>query len=106
MSGEARIQRCGGSGYVGEFELHGEAARCPGCTDCWSAEDFRVLHHAVSMAITLYDSVEAESGVPSHAPLYGKRDRLVELARRIDHEANHRPATRAHSEQKGGEDGG
>lgn len=53
-----------------------------------AAEDWRLLHHATSMAITLYDAVEEESGVPAHAPLYGKRDRLVELARRIDHEAN------------------
>jgi hypothetical protein len=63
--------------------------RCPGCPGCWSGEDFRILHAAASIAITAYDTVEAEGGVPSHALLYGKRDRLVELARRLDHEANH-----------------
>jgi hypothetical protein len=83
---------CGGTGYVGEFELYGEVARCPGCPECWGADDYRLLHHAVSMAVTLYDAVEEEGGVPSNAPLYGKRDRLIELARRIDHEANHRPS--------------
>jgi hypothetical protein len=50
--------------------------------------DLRILHAAVSMAVTLYDAVEGESGVPASAPLYGKRDRLVELARQLDHEAN------------------
>lgn len=65
-------------------------AECPGCPACWSAEDYRTLHQGVSLAIELYDGVEKEGGVPPHAPLYGKRDRLVELARRLDHEANSR----------------
>lgn len=52
--------------------------------------DVRLLHYAASLAVQLYDAVEAEPGnsVPPHAPLYGKRDRLVQLARRLDHEAN------------------
>lgn len=90
---------CGGSGYVGEFELHGDAAKCPGCPDCWSAEDYRTLHHAASIAVTVYDAVEEESGVPPDAPLYGKRDRLLELARRLDHEANHRPPTQQRADE-------
>jgi hypothetical protein len=53
-----------------------------------SREDAQLAHDAVGMAVTLYDAVDSESGVPSDAPLYGKRDRLVELARRFDHEAN------------------
>jgi len=53
-------------------------------------EDVRLLHHAAAMAVQLYDAVEAEPGnkVPTHAPLYGKRDRLEELARQLDHEVN------------------
>jgi hypothetical protein len=53
-----------------------------------SREDAQLAHDAVGMAVTIYDAVEAESGVPKDAPLYGKRDRMVELARRFDHEAN------------------
>jgi predicted HAD superfamily Cof-like phosphohydrolase len=51
-------------------------------------EDLRTLHAALSLAITLYDAVDEDGGVPSDAPLHGKRDRLVELARLLDHEAN------------------
>lgn len=51
-------------------------------------EDVRLLHLAASMAVDLYDAVEQDGGVPANAPLYGKRDRLVELARQLDHEAN------------------
>ena len=63
-----------------DYELH--PARS------FSDDDLQLLHHAVSMAVTLYDAVEGEDGVPEDAPLYGKRDRLVELGRRLDHEAN------------------
>jgi hypothetical protein len=53
-------------------------------------DDVQLLHHAAAMSVQLYDAVESEPGnrVPPDAPLYGKRDRLVELARRLDHEAN------------------
>ena len=51
-------------------------------------EDVRLLHLAASLSVELYDGVEREGGVPTHAPLYGKRDRLVELARQLDHTAN------------------
>ncbi|HET9198209.1 MAG TPA: hypothetical protein VFN92_08165 [Solirubrobacterales bacterium] len=51
-------------------------------------EDLRTLHAAVSLAITLYDAVDEEGGVPTDAPLHGKRERLAELARLLDHEAN------------------
>ncbi len=56
-------------------------------------EDVRLLHHAAAMAVQLYDAVEAEPGnkVPTHAPLYGKRDRLLEIARQLDHTANCKP---------------
>jgi len=53
-----------------------------------ATEDIQLLHAAVSMAVTLYDAVDADGGVPKDAPLYGKRDRLEELARQLDHEAN------------------
>lgn len=83
------MRGCDGSGYVGEFEAQGDAAKCSGCPACWSKDDWRILHQGVSLAIELYDSVEKESGVPVHAPLYGKRDRLLELARGLDHTARH-----------------
>lgn len=59
----------------------------------FDADDLRLIHHAVSMGIDLYDAVEEGDGVPKDAPLYGKRDRLAELARRIDHLANCAPAS-------------
>jgi hypothetical protein len=52
-------------------------------------EDVRLLRRGIALAVELYDGVEREgAGVPPHAPLYGKRDRLVELARQLDHTAN------------------
>lgn len=52
-------------------------------------EDVRTLHLAAATAAQVYDAAESEGQrVPPHAPLYGKRDRLVELARQLDHEAN------------------
>lgn len=83
------MRGCDGSGYVGEFELHGEGAKCPGCPACWTKDDWRILHHAASMAVQIYDRAEQEGGVPRSAPLYGKRDRLLELARGLDHTARH-----------------
>jgi hypothetical protein len=54
-----------------------------------SVQDVRILHHAAATAAQVYDAAESEGQkVPAHAPLFGKRDRLVELARRLDHEAN------------------
>ena len=57
-----------------------------------SREDWQLIHDALGMAVTLYDTVEADGGVPTHAPLYGKRDRLVELAQHCDHLANCEPS--------------
>ncbi|HEY3492544.1 MAG TPA: hypothetical protein VGK43_06305, partial [Solirubrobacterales bacterium] len=57
----------------------------------FTPDDCQLLHDAAAMAITLYDAVEEESGVPKTAPLYGKRDRLEHLARRLDHQANCQP---------------
>jgi hypothetical protein len=54
----------------------------------FSREDFQLLHDATAIVVTLYDALEKEEGVPRDAPLYGKRDRLAQLARRLDHEAN------------------
>lgn len=53
-----------------------------------SREDAQLVHDAIAMAVTIYDFVESDNGVPSDAPLYGKRDDMVTLARRFDHEAN------------------
>ena len=62
-------------------------------------EDIRLLWHAASTTVQVYDAAEqSEGGIPEHAPLYGKRGRLLELARRLDHEAN--------CEQVGGNDRG
>lgn len=43
--------------------------------------------HAISTAVDLIDAVEAEPGnsIPTDAPLYGQRDRLVVVAQRLDH---------------------
>lgn len=50
----------------------------------------RALWHAACTTVQLIDAVEAEPGnsIPPHAPLYGQRDRLVAVARRLDHECN------------------
>jgi hypothetical protein len=50
------------------------------------------VHHALSPAVTLIDQVEADSGVPKHAPLSGARPRLVKVAQRLDHERRYRGA--------------
>lgn len=54
------------------------------------ADEARAVWHAISTAVSLMDQIEAEPGnsVPAHAPLYGWRDRLMEVARRLDHEIN------------------
>lgn len=50
----------------------------------------RAVWHAVCTTVLLIDAVEDEPGnsVPPHAPLYGQRERLVDVARRLDHECN------------------
>lgn len=47
------------------------------------------LHHAISTVVDLIDQV---GDIPSDAPLYGARPRLVLLARRLDHERRHKGA--------------
>lgn len=46
----------------------------------------RAVWHAISTTITLMDEV---GEIPKNAPLYGQRDRLVSVARRLDHEIRH-----------------
>ena len=46
----------------------------------------RALWHAACTTLQLIDQV---SDIPREAPLYGQRDRLVQVARRLDHEINH-----------------
>jgi hypothetical protein len=46
----------------------------------------RAAHHALATVVQLMDEV---GEIPPHAPLYGWRDRLAALARRLDHEINH-----------------
>lgn len=55
-----------------------------------SASEARAVWHAIGVVIELMDAVEAEPGnsIPSHAPLYGQRARLADVARRLDHEIN------------------
>ena len=50
----------------------------------------RVLWHAASTTVELMDAVASEPGnsIPPHAPLYGQRERLLGLARCLDHETN------------------
>ena len=50
------------------------------------AVEARALWHAVCTAGQLMDHV---GEIPRDAPLYGQRDRIVEIARRLDHEINH-----------------
>lgn len=54
------------------------------------ADEARAVWHAISTTVSLMDQIEAEPGnsVPAHAPLYGWRDRLMEVSRRLDHEIN------------------
>ncbi len=47
----------------------------------------RAVWHVLGMGVDLMDAVNDE--IPSSAPLFGKRDELVALARRLDHEINH-----------------
>ncbi len=58
------------------------------------AAEARAAWHAIGIAVTLMDAVEAEPGnsIPPHAPLYGQRDRLIAVAQRLDHEINCAPA--------------
>lgn len=50
------------------------------------------VHHALSATVQLIDTVEADGGMPRSAPLYGARSRLVQVARRLDHERRHHGA--------------
>lgn len=52
------------------------------------AVEARALWHAACVVVQIYGEVDY---IPPHAPLYGQRDRLVALARRLDHEINHAP---------------
>lgn len=54
----------------------------------------RAVWHALGTFVELYDQVEAHDGVPSHAPMHGKRDVIAASARRLDHEINHAPGGR------------
>ncbi len=49
------------------------------------SDEARAVHHALKTTISLMDQVGA---IPPEAPLYGWRDRLADLARRLDHEIN------------------
>lgn len=49
-------------------------------------DEARTLHLAAGTTVSLMDQV---GDVPAEAPLYGKRDELVRIARRLDHEINH-----------------
>lgn len=50
----------------------------------------RPVWHAISTAVQLMDQVEAQpgDGIPPHAPLYGQRARLIEVAQQLDHIIN------------------
>lgn len=48
------------------------------------------VHHALGAVVQLLD--EVGDTVPPHAPLYGARESLVLVARRLDHERRHRGA--------------
>ncbi len=54
----------------------------------------RAAWHAIGTAVSLMDAIEAEPGnaIPSHAPLHGQRERLIAVARRLDHEINCSPS--------------
>jgi hypothetical protein len=59
-----------------------------------TAQEAHDVHHALATAVQLIDAVVAEHGhVPPDAPLAAAaRDRLVVVARRLDHERRHRGA--------------
>lgn len=46
----------------------------------------RALWHAAGMAVGLMDEL---GEIPPEAPLHGQRDRLADVARRLDHQINH-----------------
>jgi hypothetical protein len=54
-----------------------------------SDDEARAVHHALSTTVQLMDMV---GDVPDSAPLHGKRDSLIAVARRLDHECNHHGA--------------
>lgn len=53
-----------------------------------SRDEARALWHAAGTTVLLMDEV---GEIPKDAPLYGQRDRLAAVARRIDHEINCEP---------------
>lgn len=48
-------------------------------------DEARAAHHALATTVTLIDEVDY---IPPSAPLYGKRDTLVAVAKRLDHGIN------------------
>lgn len=48
-------------------------------------QEARAVWHALGGIVDLIDQVDT---IPPHAPLYGQRDRLIDVARRLDHECN------------------
>jgi hypothetical protein len=62
-----------------------------GVTLALTAQEAHDVHHALSTTVQLIDAVTAEQGaVPPDAPLAGgARKRLLEVARRLDHERRH-----------------
>jgi len=48
--------------------------------------DARLIPEGVSVHVEKH-----EGGVPAHAPLAGRREVLVGVAHRLDHEINHAP---------------
>jgi hypothetical protein len=61
-------------------------------------DEARAAHHALATTISLMDQV---GDVPPDAPLYGWRDGLAALARRLDHEINHAPGGRRYADPGG-----
>jgi hypothetical protein len=49
-------------------------------------QEARALWHAACTTVELMDKV---GRIPREAPLYGQRDRLIAVAKRLDHEINH-----------------
>lgn len=58
----------------------------PTVTFSLPTDEARAVWLAVGMAVTLMDDLG--DTVPADAPLYGKRDCLEAVARRLDHEIN------------------
>lgn len=51
------------------------------------------LHHALSVVVQVMDYAIASNGIPADAPLQPEaRERLIVVARRLDHERRHKGA--------------